>query len=250
MTTTDISPSDVLIVNHSPAISQFVSDALADLPYRISMRSSLTEPDADFPSGQKSDLIILDYMWWADIDDIWATLERIRSNSENGDVPIILLSNRTHEVVRVESRLKDLQISVVYKPIDTLALRSAVVGAFDVDTRHSVGTATTADIRILRELNWNPGDRRYLFPNMRLAQRTQEVLGSDSHDPSSPHESPDVGTARQDRVLRIRAHADLCGDVPTEAPTDTSDHVAIKQGNLENEHAQSAAAGSLDPLSG
>lgn len=250
MTTTDTTPSDVLIINHSPAVLRFIGDVLADLPCRIFARPSLEEPDADAPNAKSSDLLVLDYTWWADIDDVWAMLGRMRSSPETRGIPIILLSNRTREVVRVESRLKDLQITVVYKPIDDSALRAAVTEALDVDMRQRVAASATPDIRILHELRWHPSDHRYLFRDTRLAHDADELSDSESQDPSRARDSTGAVGERHDRVLRIRAHADLPEDAATESGPVGSDHIAINLSNLERGMVQGETGLGRDPLSG
>jgi len=250
MKTSNTTSSDVLIINHSPAVLRLIGDALADLSCRISARSSMEEPEAGAPTAKSPDLFVFDYMWWADIDDVGAVLERMRSNSETRDVPIILLSCRTREVVSIEPGLNDLQITVLYKPIDASVLRAAVTKALDVDARQRRAAPTTPDISMLRELRWCRSDHRYLFRDTRRAHDAEELSGTDFHDPSDTRDSTGAVGERHDRVLRIRAQADLPEDAAAESGPLASDHLAINPGKLGGRIVPGEAGVGRDPLSG
>ncbi|MGI8485685.1 MAG: hypothetical protein ACR2OU_15665 [Thermomicrobiales bacterium] len=210
----------------------------------------LGELDAELGAWQESDLIVFDYVWWAYLDDIWATLEQVRGASESPDVPIVLLSNRTPEVVSVETRLKNLQILIVYKPIDASELRAVAIQALDVDTPHVIANPKAPDARSLLGLGWSPNDHRYFFQNARIMDDSIEAPDAEYQDLFHVQASSAAGGEPHGRVLSYQSHSDRLEWALREAHTYASDHFANKLSIIEHDRAPGDAAGRLDPHSG
>ncbi len=220
----------VLIFSRSALAHELIQQALVGLDCRFTFRRSIRDHILEVCVSSEPDVMIFDHMWWADIDDIWTTLSTIRNTPSTRETPIILFTCRSQHVEDAEPFLNDLNISLLYKPIDLSSLRSRIEdtlagGKFELGRGEESGD--TSILEVLRSSVTFPAyhsrDTRRMEPLEAFAPISAKPANNES--PSIPSEVP---RDQADPVPTIR-------EQPSVLPR------TIVQRRARNEHATFAS---------
>lgn len=117
----------ILVIDHSPELSEFFQELFEEEGYRVSRRAHL-DGDVGMVAAVNPDLLLIDYRWDT-TDENWASLHRLRTHATTRHIPIVLCTTSVVEAMVFEPQLRNLNIRVILKPFEIEQLLADVAAA-------------------------------------------------------------------------------------------------------------------------
>lgn len=117
----------ILVVDHSPELSEFFRELLEEEGYCVILRARLDD-GIGMVAEVDPDLLMIDYRWDT-IDENWSSLRRLRTHESTCHVPIILCTSLVREAGALQHELHELNVRVVLKPFEIDQLLGEVTAA-------------------------------------------------------------------------------------------------------------------------
>lgn len=114
----------ILAIIDSYDVLELLEDLLSEEGFRVTTTTYLSH-DLHQIEALQPNLLILGYMWGSD-DSGWSFLQMLAMNPTTKDIPVVLCTGAVRQVTELDSRLKEMGIRVVLKPVDIDELVNAV----------------------------------------------------------------------------------------------------------------------------
>jgi CheY-like chemotaxis protein len=143
--------------------------SLDGVPCDIHHQSTLSM-DNEIPLRWSPDVVVMEFCWWGDGDDIWSTIRRVREAPETRLTPIVLCTGYTQPMIDAEPALARLLITPLYNPVDWDLFRETVVSCLP---------NRPLDLRVLDSMRIHARVSLSMCRDPVLAQRIKEVPRTD-----------------------------------------------------------------------